>query len=57
MPDPTKFVEQNNQAQILKCTVKNWDRKIKIAEIAAKKAKTIFNQNGRYMDNQIEDQH
>lgn len=56
MPDPIKFVEQKNQYHILKSTVKNWDRKIEIAEIAAKKARSILNHNGGYMDEQMEEQ-
>jgi len=38
MPNPIKFVEQKNQCQELINCVKNWERKIEIAEVAAKKA-------------------
>jgi hypothetical protein len=50
MPNPIKFCEQKNQYQLLRSTVKNWERKIEIAEIAAKKAKTIINTSGGYME-------
>ena len=30
--------------------VKNWERKIEIAEVAAKKAQSIIRQNGGYID-------
>ena len=46
MPDPFKFVEQKNIAIDLKNSVKNWERKIEIAEVAAKKAKQIMKENG-----------
>lgn len=42
MPNPTKFVEQKNQCQELKNCVKNWKRKIEIAEVAYKKAKQVI---------------
>ena len=42
MPDPIKFVSQKNDASELKNCVKNWERKIEIAEVAAKKAKQIL---------------
>ena len=42
MPNPIKFVEQKNQYQLLKVTVKNWKRKIEIAEIAEKKARQMI---------------
>jgi len=50
MPNPIKFVEQKNQYQLLKSTVKNWERKIEIAEVAAKKARTVIRQHGGYAD-------
>lgn len=50
MPDPLKFVEQKNIAVDLKNSVKNWDRKIEIAEVAAKKARQILKQNGELVD-------
>ena len=50
MPDPLKFVEQKNIAVDLKTSVKNWERKIEIAEVAAKKARVIIKQAGEYAD-------
>lgn len=50
MPDPLKFVEQKNIAVDLKNSVKNWERKIEIAEVAAKKARAILKQNGEMVD-------
>lgn len=50
MPDPLKFVEQKNVAVELKTSVKNWERKIEIAEVAAKKARTIIKQGGEYVE-------
>jgi hypothetical protein len=50
MPDPLKFVEQKNLAVELKTSVKNWERKIEIAEVAARKARTIIKSNGEYAD-------
>lgn len=50
MPNPIKFVEQKNQCQELKNCVKNWERKIEIAEVAAKKARTVIRQAGGYID-------
>ena len=50
MPNPTKFVEQKNQCQELKNCVKNWTRKIEIAEVAHKKARQVIRQNGGYVD-------
>ena len=50
MPDPLKFVEQKNIAVDLKNSVKNWDRKIEIAEVAAKKARQILKQSGEPVD-------
>lgn len=46
MPDPIKFVEQKNSLVDLKNCVKNWERKIEIAEVAAKKARQIIKANG-----------
>ena len=46
MPDPLKFVEQKNRNVELINNVKNMERKIEIAEIAAKKARTILKQTG-----------
>lgn len=50
MPDPLKFVEQKNVAVELKTSVKNWERKIEIAEVAARKARTIIKQAGEYVE-------
>jgi len=50
MPNPIKFVEQKNQYQLLKSTVKNWERKIEIAEVAAKKARTVIRQSGGFVN-------
>lgn len=50
MPVPIKFVEQKNLAVELKNCVKNWERKIEIAEVAAKKAKTILRNVGEHVD-------
>ena len=50
MPDPLKFVDQKNTAVDLKNSVKNWERKIEIAEVAAKKARGILRQNGEHVD-------
>jgi hypothetical protein len=50
MPDPLKFVEQKNVAVDLKTSVKNWERKIEIAEVAAKKARLIIKQAGEYVE-------
>lgn len=50
MPDPLKFVDQKNTAAELKKSVKNWARKIEIAEVAAKKARTVLRENGEHVD-------
>ena len=50
MPNPIKFVEQKNQCQELKNCVKNWERKIEIAEVAAKKARAVIRQSGGYVN-------
>jgi hypothetical protein len=34
----------------LKNSVKNWERKIEIAEVAAKKARTILRQTGEHVE-------
>ena len=49
MADPFKFVEQKNQYQDLVNCVKNWERKIEIAEVAAKKARNVIRQSGGYI--------
>lgn len=50
MPNPVEFVEQKNQYSELKNCVKNWSRKIEIAEVAHKKARQVIRQNGGYID-------
>lgn len=50
MPDPLKFVDQKNTSVELKNSVKNWERKIEIAEVAAKKARTILRSTGELVD-------
>jgi hypothetical protein len=50
MPDPLKFVDQKNTAVDLKNSVKNWERKIEIAEVAAKKARVILRQVGELVE-------
>jgi hypothetical protein len=50
MPDPLKFVDQKNTAADLKTSVKNWERKIEIAEVAAKKARGILRTTGEYVE-------
>ena len=42
MPVPLKFVDQKNTAADLKNSVKNWERKIEIAEVAGRKARVIL---------------
>ena len=49
MPNPIKFVEQKHQCTDLFNQVKNWERKIEIAEVAAKKARVIIRQQGGYI--------
>lgn len=46
MPDPIKFVDQKNTAADLKTSVKNWERKIEIAEVAGKKARGLLRMSG-----------
>ena len=43
---PISFVEQKNTSLELKTSVKNWERKIEIAEVAFKKAKAILRSVG-----------
>lgn len=50
MPDPLKFVEQKNAAVDLKTCLKNWERKIEIAEVAAKKSKAIIKNSGGHVE-------
>jgi len=42
MPDPLKFVKQKNDSNELKICLKNWERKVEIAEVAAKKARILL---------------
>lgn len=53
--NPIKFVEQKNQHQLLLSTVKNWERKIEIAEIAVKKARMTIKKAGQDFDGDIDD--
>ena len=39
MPQVQEYVKQKKDVQVLKESLKNWKRKIEIAEIAAKEAK------------------
>jgi multidrug resistance efflux pump len=41
-PKPITFVEQKNTAQDLRAIKKNWERKIEIAELEARKARAIL---------------
>ena len=50
MPDPLKFIDKKNEAVNKKDTVKNWERKIEIAEVAAKKARGILRQVGEQVE-------
>jgi hypothetical protein len=50
MADPFKFVEQKNTNRELDNCIKNWERKIEIAEVAAKKARQVVRANGGYVD-------
>jgi hypothetical protein len=50
MPDPLKFVDQKNTAVDLKNSVKNWERKIEIAEVAAKKSRVILRGVGEHVE-------
>ncbi len=47
MPEVKDYVKQKKDEQILKAAVKNWKRKIEIAEIAAKEAKRKIRQAQR----------
>lgn len=51
MADPFKFVEQKNTNRELDNCIKNWERKIEIAEVAAKRARQVIRQNGGYINN------
>jgi hypothetical protein len=51
MADPFKFVEQKNTNRELENCIKNWERKIEIAEVAAKRARQVIRQNGGYINN------
>ena len=44
MPEPIDYVKQKTNAQELRVAIKNWERKIEIAEVAAKRAKQILRQ-------------
>lgn len=49
MADPFKFVEQKNKQRELEICKKNWERKIEIAEVAAKKSRRIIREDGQYV--------
>lgn len=49
MPDPLMYVKQKNLAVERKVSCKNWERKIEIAEIAAKKARQILKDAGEHI--------
>ena len=49
MPDPLDYVKQKNLANEFKICVKNQERKIEIAEVAAKKAKAIIKNSGGFV--------
>ena len=42
MADPLDFVQQKNQGQVYARMKANWERKIEIAELEAKKARAIL---------------
>lgn len=42
MPNPLKFVNQKNDEMKLVKKVKNWERKIEIAELEAKRARAVL---------------
>ena len=48
MPNPLKFVEQKIQAQKLQNYAKNIERKIEIAAVAAKEARTVIREARDY---------
>jgi len=50
MPDTVKYVEQKNLAVERKISLKNWERKVEIAEIAAKKAKAVLKTVGEHAE-------
>lgn len=47
MPNPLKFVHQKNDEMKLLKKVKNWERKIEIAELEAKRARAVLKQRDR----------
>lgn len=51
MADPFKFVEQKNENRELDNRIKQWERKIEIAEVAAKQARMTIRQHGGYINN------
>jgi len=50
MADPLMFVEQRNSYMQLKQCHKNWERKIEIAELEAKKARAILKRHGAWAE-------
>jgi multidrug resistance efflux pump len=50
-PKPITFVEQKNRVAVLRVVKKNWERKIEIAKLEARKARTILRKrNDRQTD-------
>lgn len=49
MPNPLKFVNQKNDEMKLVKKVKNWERKIEIAELEAKRARAVLKQRDTRM--------
>jgi len=53
-PEPIEFVQQKNETQELINCVKNKERKIEIAEVAAKKARAIIRKHGGMVNEDME---
>ena len=60
MADPLTFVQQKNSCQVLRRMKSNWERKIEIAELEAKKARAVLKRrdqaammSGYDFDNQV----
>ena len=53
MPDPQKFVDQKTLNYDLKKSLKDWRRKVEIAEQAYRKAKVIIRQAGGMVEDLI----
>ena len=50
LPGPLEFVEQKIKAAELEKVRANWQRKIEIASVAAKKARAVIRQNRNYIN-------